>query len=90
MNLKKSVIVIPNKADSSALPESLDIATSPAYPIRGHQLGYRARANSYDAWDAEKYQQYIRELMLFGTNCIENIPFEDSQSSPVRLFPEVR
>src|ERR1019366_6584645 len=27
----------------------LDLATAPAYPIRGHQLGYRATANSYDA-----------------------------------------
>ncbi len=34
----------------AALADTTDIATSPAYPIRGHQLGYRARANSYDAW----------------------------------------
>lgn len=61
----------------------LDITTSPAYPIRGHQLGYRARANSYDAWNAETYEQYIRELMFFGTNSIENIPFEDTMPSPV-------
>jgi len=26
----------------------LDITTAPAYPIRGHQLGYRAQANSYE------------------------------------------
>jgi hypothetical protein len=69
------------------LQDQLDIAASPAYPIRGHQLGYRARANSYDAWDAEIYEQYIRDLVLFGTNCIENIPFEDDQPSPVMPVP---
>ncbi len=57
------------------LPGPLDIATAPAFPIRGHQLGYRDKANSYDAWTPEQYEQYIRELIVFGANCIENIPF---------------
>ncbi len=61
-------------------PSDINICTSPAYPIRGHQLGYRATANSYDAWDAKQYEQYIRELAFFGTNCIENIPFQSSAS----------
>lgn len=50
---------------------------SPAMPLRGHQLGYRAHANSYDAWDVAQYDQYIRELAFFGTNMVENIPFQD-------------
>jgi hypothetical protein len=69
------------------LADTTDIVTSPAYPIRGHQLGYRARANSYDAWNAATYEQYIRDLVLFGTNCIENIPFEDDQPSPHMTVP---
>ncbi len=60
----------------------LSVKIAPAYPMRGHQLGYRARANSYDAWDDAQYEQHIRELALFGTNAIENIPFEDNQPSP--------
>src|SRR5947209_8224080 len=64
------------------LSASLDVAAAPAFPIRGHQLGYRARANSYDGWDKKQYEQYIRELVIFGANSIENIPFEDSQISP--------
>jgi len=60
----------------------IDIVTAPVYPIRGHQLGYRHRANSYDAWDDKQYEQHIRELAIFGANCIENIPFEDSRPSP--------
>ena len=55
---------------------------TPAYPMRGHQLGYRYNANSYDSWDDRQYEQYIRELALFGTNSIENIPFQDEIPSP--------
>jgi len=70
-----------------SLAEATDISTSPVYPIRGHQLGYRARANSYDAWNAATYEQYIRDLILFGCNCIENIPFQDDQPSPHMTVP---
>jgi hypothetical protein len=71
----------------ASLAQATDIATAPAYPIRGHQLGYRARANSYDAWTAATYEQYLRDLILFGSNCIENIPFEDDQPSPHMTVP---
>jgi len=67
----------------AALPAALDETIWPAYPIRGHQLGYRAQANSYDAWTIEQYDQYIRELTFFGINSVENIPFEDSRPTPV-------
>jgi len=65
-----------------SLSSPLDISTAPMKPIRGHQLGYRNTANSYDAWDVPQYEQYIRELVLFGTNAIENIPFGDGDDSP--------
>jgi hypothetical protein len=65
----------------------LDINTSPAYPIRGHQLGYRAQANSYDAWDVAQFEQYIRELTFFGANSIESIPFQDERKTPVMRMP---
>lgn len=60
--------------DKFLIDTPLDFASSPAYPIRGHQLGYRNTANSYDAWSVEQYEHYIRELVIFGTNSIENIP----------------
>ncbi len=66
---------------------SLDVAAAPAYAIRGHQLGYRNRANSYDGWDKKQYEQYIRELVIFGANSVENIPFEDTQKSPHMPVP---
>ena len=62
-------------------------ASSPAYPIRGHQLGYRNTANSWDAWNPVQYEKYIRELALFGTNSIENIPFQDGPLGPNMKFP---
>ena len=64
-----------------------EIATSPVYPIRGHQLGYRNTANSWDAWTVSQYEKYIRELALFGSNCIENIPFQDGPPGPNMKVP---
>ena len=36
---------------TASLPQVLDVATSPRYAIRGHQLGYRQHSNTYDGWD---------------------------------------
>jgi len=60
--------------NSIQVPNDLSIVTAPKYPLRGHQLGYRPKTNAYDAWSVEQYDQYIRELALFGTNAIELIP----------------
>lgn len=65
----------------------LDVTTAPQSPIRGHQLGYRPTANSYDAWSVAQYEQYIRELALFGTNSIENIPSQDQRQDPLMKVP---
>lgn len=64
------------------------IKSEPEYPIRGHQLGYRDTANSYDAWSKEQYEQYIRELAIFGTNCIETIPFDNTPSPHMKVSKE--
>ena len=52
------------------VPSTIDIASSPRYEIRGHQLGYRPKTNSYDAWSVAQFDQYIRELAIFGANSI--------------------
>lgn len=64
-----------------------EIATSPKYPIRGHQIGYRSTANSWDAWTMDQYEKYLRELSLFGANSIENIPFQDNRVNPLMKYP---
>src|ERR1700677_4927268 len=65
----------------------LPIHSGPKYPLRGHQLGYRPKTNAYDAWTVEMWEQYIRDLAVFGTNAIELIPprSDDEPDSP--LFP---
>jgi hypothetical protein len=77
-HLLRNTVMLNNQA---YLDGPVDVATSPDQAIRGHQLGYRNTANSYDAWDVKQYDQYIRELVLFGTNSIENIPFGESNNS---------
>lgn len=57
-----------------SIRSDLDITTAPHYPLRGHQLGYRDKTNSYCAWDLEQWEQYIRDLVVFGANAIELIP----------------
>jgi hypothetical protein len=68
-------------------PGRLPRSSRPKYPLRGHQLGYRPKTNAYDAWTVEVWDQYIRELAIFGTNAIEIIPprSDDEPDSP--LFP---
>ncbi len=72
-----------------AVAADFHVESKPAYAIRGHQLGYRATANSYDAWSEQQFDQYIRELALFGANAIEGIPFHDDPS-PVMPVPRER
>lgn len=55
------------------VPE-LHLSTAPWSRLRGVQLGNRNMSNTYDAWSAEHWDQYIRELALFGANAIELIP----------------
>ncbi len=65
------------------VPENLVLSTAPGYPIRGHQLGYRPKTNSYDAFSVKQFDQYIRDLALFGANSIEIMPprTDDDDSS---------
>ena len=74
-------------ARQAGLPAGLVIASAPVQRIRGHQLGYRHTANSWDGWDEKQFEQYIRELALFGANAIEGIPFQDTRPSPHMRVP---
>lgn len=62
------------KPGTIALADTFSISTSPKYPVRGHQLGYRPKTNAYDAFSVAAFDQYIRELALFGANTIEILP----------------
>jgi len=66
------------------IPVEFQETSAPETPLRGHQLGYRQKTNSYDAWDIEQWEQYYRDLAVFGTNAIELIPprSDDTLDSP--------
>ena len=73
--------------DRIVLRTPLQVTTAPAMPIRGHQLGYRPKTNSYDAWDLSQWEQYIRDLAVFGCNSIELIPPRSDDDSDSPHFP---
>ena len=59
---------------------------SPDRPIRGHQIGYRDTANSWDAWTFDQYDQYFREMAIFGANAVENIPWQEEKPGPLMKY----
>lgn len=76
-----------NRSGKLLVPENINIDTHPEISLRGHQLGYRPKTNSYDGFSIEMWEQYIRDLVVFGTNAIELIPpnTDDADESP--MFP---
>lgn len=74
------------------LPADFQVTTAPQTPLRGHQLGYRPKTNSYDGWTVALWEQYIRDLAVFGTNAVELIPprSDDAADSPHFTLPPLR
>jgi hypothetical protein len=72
---------------SILLDSNFQSTEAPDRPIRGHQIGYRNTANSWDAWTFDQYEQYFRDLVTFGTNAVENIPWQEDNPSPVMKYP---
>jgi hypothetical protein len=83
----KLLMTAETKDKQILLAAGTDIASSPEYPIRGHQFGYRQTANSWDAWTIEQFDQHIREQVLMGANSIEGIPFQDERFDPHMKYP---
>lgn len=77
---------------SVQIPAQLALSTSPRYPIRGHQLGYRPKTNAYDAFSVAQFDQYIRDLAIFGANSIEIMPprTDDDFTSPHMKLPAIK
>jgi hypothetical protein len=73
------------------LDGNLNISSAPKYKVRGQQLGYRPKTNAYDAWSVPMWEQYIRELAIFGNNTIELIPprSDDDDDSPHFPLPKI-
>ena len=50
-------------------------------------MGYRPKTNSYDAWTLPMWEQYIRDLVVFGTNAVELIPPRSDDDADSPHFP---
>jgi len=74
---------------SLSIEDNLQITTMPKYPLRGHQLGYRPKTHAYDAWDLPVWEQYYRDLAVFGCNAIELIPPRSDDASDSPHFPRL-
>jgi hypothetical protein len=71
----------------ATLPAGFQVASAPQTPLRGHQLGYRPKTNSFDGWTLAIWEQYIRDLVVFGTNAIELIPPRSDDAADSPHFP---
>ena len=73
----------PRRAGAT-LPAALSVSSAPARPMRGIQIGYRPKTNSYDGLTPALFEQYVVDLAFFGCNQIELIPhaFDDAPFSP--------
>ena len=60
--------------DTVSVDAGIQVATAPKYALRGHQMGYRCKTNSYDAWTIKKWKQYYRDMVVFGLNAVELVP----------------
>jgi hypothetical protein len=69
------------------LPADFRADAAPQTALRGHQLGYRPKCNSYDGWTVAMWEQYIRDLAVFGSNAIELIPPRSDDASDSPHFP---
>jgi hypothetical protein len=70
-----------------ALPGALNVSTAPAYLLRGHQIGYRDKTNSYCGWELRQWEQYLCDLAVFGANAIEMIPPRSDDQPDSVHFP---
>lgn len=69
-----------------ALVDEISGDYKPDKSIRGHQIGYRTTPNTYDAWSYEDYGRYYLDMMFFGTNTVEHIPYEKGVSARNKLM----
>jgi hypothetical protein len=76
---------------SLRVPASFSTVSTPQVALRGHQLGYRPKTNAYDAWNVPMWEQYIRDLTIFGSNAIELMPprTDDAADSPHFPLPQM-
>jgi hypothetical protein len=76
-------------APQPQIPLGIALDEIPEKSVRGQQIGYRAKNNTYDAWTLSQFEQHIRELAIFGNNTIQLISpiSDDARNSPLFHVP---
>lgn len=74
------------KTGAASIQSDFKALEAPDRPLRGHQIGYRDTANSWDAWTFDQYDQYFREMAIFGANSVENIPWQEDRPDPLMKY----
>ncbi|WP_375194439.1 hypothetical protein [Sphingobium sp.] len=76
-------------SDNLALSLSAPVSEKPQQSIRGTQIGYRFKNNSYDAWTPAMLRRRIEDFALWGANRIQIISprSDDAPISPLMPVP---
>ena len=82
LEVRRNEVLLPG-----ALLAAGPVCTAPHYPLRGHQIGYRPKTNSYVGWTVAEWERYIRELAIFGANAVEVIPPVSDDEADSDHFP---
>ncbi len=79
-------------SDGLSLALDAPVREQPVQTIRGTQIGYRAKNNSYDAWTPAMLRRRIEDFALWGANRIQIVApvSDDAPSSPVMPVPPER
>lgn len=74
-------------SDRLRLTMPAHVAEAPAQKVRGTQIGYRFKNNSYDAWTPAMLTRRIEDFALWGANRIQIVApkSDDKPASP--LYP---
>ena len=75
--------------DRLTLAAPTRVSEAPAMAIRGTQIGYRAKNNSYDAWTVAMLTRRIEDFALLGGNRIQFVApvSDDAATSPLSPLP---
>lgn len=76
-------------ADGLMLAFDSAVREAPQQAVRGTQIGYRPKNNSYDAWTPAMLARQIEDFALWGANRIQIIAprSDDAPTSPVMPIP---
>lgn len=79
-------------SDALALSLAAPVREKPRQAVRGTQIGYRFKNNSYDAWSPAMLKRRIENFALWGANRIQIIAprSDDAPTSPLMPVPPER